>query len=459
MRYHGVSRTRDTLFFILFLLFNLLPAHGQELTKLTGVVLAQSAADGQSVQSISLPQTASGSYTTQALIRLALVANGELTAARLDIERARGRLRQAGLRSNPTAEAERTAGVLNSPGERNLAIGVTIPLELNGQRQRRMEVAQTELAIAQADIADRERRLASEVRTLTTDILTATRELEILTDLGALDAQSVKIASDRVAIGDIPPLDLNLLKVEQDRRQARRMLVEVQLKIALGRLKILVGLPVDAPLRLAESLASTSVPSVPDSVETSITTALRLRPDLQMARLNEESATARVRLARAQGRPDVTAYTRYAANESSFDTTPIGFLNDRDKLLTFGLSVTIPVFNRNQGAKAEAEVAITQAKRRREFLEQLVRNEVTAAYDRWRVAKAVLDIYKTGVIDRSQQNLHTIRNSYEVGAFRITEVIAEQRKFADVQQEYTEILAEYQHAWKNLVTAIGNPLD
>src|SRR5262245_50323807 len=43
-------------------------------------------------------------------VRRALATNGELAAARLEIEQARARLRQAGLRPNPTIDVEQTTG-------------------------------------------------------------------------------------------------------------------------------------------------------------------------------------------------------------------------------------------------------------------------------------------------------------------------------------------------------------
>ena len=44
--------------------------------------------------------------SSEDLVRRALASNGELAAVRIEIERARGRLRQAGLRPNPTLEVE-----------------------------------------------------------------------------------------------------------------------------------------------------------------------------------------------------------------------------------------------------------------------------------------------------------------------------------------------------------------
>src|ERR1044072_2260888 len=79
------------------------------------------------------------------LVRRALASNGELAAARLDVERARARLRQAGLRPNPSVDFEQTTGrFTGAAGERETSIGVSIPLELGGRRGRRIDLAKAE---------------------------------------------------------------------------------------------------------------------------------------------------------------------------------------------------------------------------------------------------------------------------------------------------------------------------
>ncbi len=393
------------------------------------------------------------------LVRHALSANGELAAARLEIERARARLRQAGLRPNPTIEFEQTTGSLTgAKGESETSIGVSLPLGLSGQRRRRIELADAELEATEAEIADRERRLAVEVRALYAQALAALRELDITENLNNLDVQTIRFVQARVNEGETAPIELNLLRVDVDRLRARRALVEGRLQSALLQLKALAGLPLNEPLRLREELAAAKLPAPPASSEAAIDIALRTRPDLRFARLNEEVAQSRLRLARAQARPDVTAFGRFNSSRSVFDDTPVGPFRDKDKTLTFGASVGIPVFNRNQGAKAEAEAAISQARTRREFLEAIIRSEVLYAYARYEAARAALLIFEQGVIKRSQDNIRTIRAAYELGQFSITELLAEQRRLADSQREFTEALAEKYRALADLQAAIGAPI-
>jgi outer membrane protein, heavy metal efflux system len=395
-----------------------------------------------------------GSSSTD-LVRRALSSNAELAAVRLEIDRARARLRQAGLRPNPSLDVEQQNGVFNSPGERTTSVGISIPLELAGQRGRRMDLARAELEAVEAEVADRERRLALEVRVVYAEALAALRELEVTQRLNTLDVETARIIQVRVEEGDSAPLELNLMRAEVDRLRARRALVEGRLQAAYLRLKQVAGIPAEETLRLRGDLTSPGLSEPPASLEEAVEIALRTRPDLRLARLTEEVAQAGYRLARVQAAPQVTAFTRYANNLSSFDNTPIGVLQDRDKLFSFGVSITLPLLNRNQGGKAEAQLAITQAQRRREFVESVVRADVAAAYRRYEAAHASLRTYEQGVIARSTQNVSIVRAAYEAGAFRISELLAEQRRLIDLQREVTDTLAERYRALADLQAALG----
>ena len=394
------------------------------------------------------------------LIRRALSSNGEIAAVRLEIDRARARLRQAGLRPNPTLDFEQSNGkYTGSSGESERSIGVSLPLEVGGQRRRRIELARAELEAVEAEVADRERRLAAEVRSVYVEALAALRELEITENLNNLDLQTTRFIQARVNEGETAPIDLNLVRAEVDRLRSRRALVEGRLKASLLKLKNLAGISAAEPLRLREDLSKPVLPAPPASLAAAIDIALRHRPDLKLARLNEEVAQAGLSLTRANSTPDVTAFSRYTLNRSSYEDTPVGVRSDRDKLLTFGVSIGIPVFNRNQGTKAEFAVAISQAERRREFLETVVRSEVESAYARYQAAQVAVTTYEQGVIARSTDNIRVVRAAYELGQFSITDLLNEQRRLVDSQRDFTETLSEQYRALADLQAALGTPVN
>ncbi len=399
-----------------------------------------------------------GSSSTD-IVRRALAANGELAAQRLELERARARLRQAGLRPNPTLDFEQTTGrYTGSRGESETSVGIALPIELGSKRKRRIELAQAELEAIEADVADRERRLIADVRSIYVEALAALRELETTANLNNLDLQTTRFVQARVNEGETAPIELNLLRVEVDRLRSRRALIEGRLKAALVRIKNLAGISAAEPLLLREELLNPVLPAPPGSLQSAIDIALRHRPDLKLVRLNEEVAQAGLSLARANSKPDITAFSRYTLSRSSYEDTPVGVRNERDRLLTFGVSIGLPVLNSNQGAKAEAAAAISQARMRREFLASVVRSEVESAYARYEAAQAAVATFERGVIARSNDNIRVVRAAYELGQFSITDLLNEQRRLVDSQRDFTETLTEQYRALADLHTALGIPV-
>jgi outer membrane protein, heavy metal efflux system len=214
------------------------------------------------------------------LVQRALTSNMELAAARLEISKARARLRQARLRPNPTLDVDQmTGGLTGSAGERETSIGVSLPLEVAGQRRRRIDVAQAQLEAIEAEVAERERRLAAEIFVAYAEALAALRELEITDGLNEIDLQTARFVQARVNEGESAPIELSLLQVEVDRLKSRRALVEGRLQATLLRLKNLAGIPFNEPLRLREDLSTSQGEwQRPASVDAAIEIALRTRP-------------------------------------------------------------------------------------------------------------------------------------------------------------------------------------
>jgi cobalt-zinc-cadmium efflux system outer membrane protein len=390
-----------------------------------------------------------------------LASNLELAAARLDIERASARLRQAGLRPNPSLDLEQTTGrFTGSADERETSIGISLPFELGAKRRRRIELAQAELEAAEAEFADRERRLVGEVLAAHAEALSTLRDLQITEEINNVNTQTTVFIQTRVNEGETAPLELSLIRAEVDRLRSQRRLVEGRLQAAFIRLKSLAGISLSEPLRLREDLARPLQPKPPATLEAAVEIALRTRPDLRLARLTEEVAQAGLRLAQAQTVPDMTVSTKYWFSRSITDLPePLVPLPDKDRLLSFGVSLGIPVFNRNQGEKAEAATAISQARQRREFLEQVVRAEVASAYQRYDAAQAAAITFEQGVIARSTDNIRVIRAAYQIGEFRITDVLNEQRRLLDSQREFTEALTEQYKSLVDLRLAMGVPMN
>jgi outer membrane protein, heavy metal efflux system len=396
--------------------------------------------------------------TVERLIELGGSRRADLLAARQRLAIAEGRLKQARLRPNPTLDSEYgSPKFLAGEPEFDFSVGVSQTFELGGKRSRRVAVAQLELQQVRAEVLALERGLAAEIRAAYTNALAAARQLDVLERLIAADEEVVRVTEARLKEGDVAPLDVNLVKVEADRLRVQAIQAKSDLETQLLQLKTLTGADVAESLRLAPQ------PERPPRLDLGLgeltELALRERADLQAARLGEQLGTARINLARANAVPNVSASVRFSRSKGIVDLPgPLNgsnFAGDLDNELTFGVSVDIPVFNRNQGEIASATGERLQATRQREFLESAIKRDVAVAYRKYRAAAEQLVLYTTQILPRSEENLRSVRAAYGFGEFSVFEVVNEQRRLTENVTGYNQSLRDYYAALAELEAALG----
>lgn len=420
--------------------------------------------------SVAAPQATPKSYSAEfitsdglsvdRLIELGTNRRADLLAARQRLAIAEGKLMQAGQRPNPTLNTEYgSPRFLGGEAESDLKVGVSQLFELGGKRSRRVAVAKLELTKARADVAAIERAVSIEIRSAYTAALSAARQHDVLEKLIVANEELLRVTNARLNEGDVAPLDVNLVRVENERFKVQAIQVRNELDTAMLQIRTLIGADINEILKLAPQ------PDRPPRFDMGLSElselALKTRPDLEAARINEELGSARVNLAKANGTPNVEAGLAYSRSKSVIDfPTRVGggSFPNKDNALVFSVSVDLPVFNRNQGEIASATGEKVQATREREFLESTVKRDVAIAYKKYRAAAESLVIYSTQIVPRSEENLRTIRAAYGLGDFSVFEVVNEQRRLTENVTNFNQILKDYYNALTELETAIGMPL-
>jgi len=390
------------------------------------------------------------------IVKLAIESNSEIKIAQLEVDKAKARLTQAGLRPNPTLEVDQASGrLVGSSGNGEFSAGVSIPLELYGQRNRRIELAKAEIVLKEAEIATRQREIIARIVADYADALSAFREIKILDEILAIDIETIKFVQIRVNEGETAPLELSLLQTEVERLRVQRQLVDGRLQSALTKLKYFAGVPYEQPLRLKEELPLATFPSLPPSTDVALSVGLKSRPEIRIAELEEQLGNAGLRLIRSEAKPEISAFTKFSQSRSTIDLPTGVFPQDRDRSLLFGITIGLPVFDRKQGAMAEAAIAIRQAQERRIFADGVIRNEIVVAFQQLETARKALIALETNVLPRSRENLETIRSVYQIGQLKITDLLVEQRRLIEANRDVTEALTRKYRAEADLFIALG----
>lgn len=396
-----------------------------------------------------------GGATWETLMQSAEKHNADLLAAQQAIEVARGRLAQAGTRPNPSISTEYTTQRLTTGEEEyDFFIEYSQPLEMGRKRSKRQRLARLELERLEHEYAYREAQLAAALRSSVVEALAAIELMRLSEQQLRLNEQILHTIEGRLATGDASQLEYNLLKVEFNRLKVQLTLAESRLKLAFTRLKALAGLEQNVQLRLRESLQDHSK-SFTATLEGLKEIALSRRQDLAGLKVAEVEAEARLELARAEAVPDLTIFGRYGQDNNVFDDTPIGKLTDPDKTISFGVSLPLPLFNRNRGNIAAEASQRVQARHLREAATQQALREVAEALARLEAAEANLGLYEKELLPGARENLRIMRAAYELGEQQLLDVLSEQHRLLDAEQLYIEALKERAIAFIELERATG----
>lgn len=412
----------------------------------------------------ALGQTSDAVVSVDQLIQQSFAQNREIQAVQQRLAEARGQLRQAGNRPVPTLESSAGSGrPLGTTGEEEYSIGYFQPIETGGKRPKRLLVAEKEVELAEAELAERKRQLSYEIKARYIDAVTSQYKVEAIDRIVGVNREAYRLVDARVQRDDAAPLDRQLLLVEMNRTEAQRAMIAGQAQSAEVELRRAAALPSSEPLKLAAAAVAAPVPAI--TLEELRRRAMEGRPDLRVARTLAAESTAELSLVQAQGRPDVTVSAHYARRYSQFEDpirvtgrgSPL-LLQDRDNVLTLGVSVPLQTRKRNQGNVEAAAARQNAAQLRGRHLEVTAGLEVEAAWARYEAARKTVEIFHRGVVDESNRNLMIIRQAYELGQLRLLDVLNEQRRLLETQLSAIDAEAELARSAAELERAAGGEL-
>ena len=339
-----------------------------------------------------------GDVTVDALVARALADNPELQAVQAEVDAAQGRVRQAELRPNPMLDLGIQDNVTGT--DTNLTLSVTLPLDLGGRKAGRVGVAARSLEMKRAQVLDRARRLRAEVRMKAGEVMAAQRNLQFTEELLRVNRDALSLLRTRVERGAAPPLEESLLRVEVNRLEASRHVLASQVQVLTLQLKALVGLTPDAALALRDDLHAAPPPF---DLDAGLTRALATRADVMVAQAEEAMAGAMILKERAEGRWDASVNVGYMRQRFGFmlnGLTERGESRPIDDVFHYvggGVTIMLPVRNRNQGNIAAALAEARAAEHRLAAVQLAIRQEVTAAFTQYEATHRALAIYTQGV--------------------------------------------------------------
>jgi cobalt-zinc-cadmium efflux system outer membrane protein len=227
-------------------------------------------------------------------------------------------------------------------------------------------------------------------------------------------------------------------------------------------LKRVLGMRADAILTVRdtfEDLVQRESAVAPRVREAS--TVVDQRADVREAAARVDVAEAKIGRAEAQGRFDVSVFANYMRMDAGFPQrafapdSALERVRGQFNYLSAGARLTIPLLNRNQGDVLVARAERTGAAAEYDAVRLAAEAELASARARDEHARQAVTLYGAGAQTLARQNLTVVAQSYELGRVTVFDVLAERRRYLDVQRAYTDALRSAYEARTALSRALG----
>jgi len=213
----------------------------------------------------------------------------------------------------------------------------------------------------------------------------------------------------------------------------------------LSDLRTLLRFPADPTFYVEQKL-----PVIGEEFDPSILgeQAVTLRPDIQVTKLNKKYQEQNLKLQKSTAVPDLKFGYQPRDRGSNYVRPYQGF----------NVEFFVPLFDRNQGKIEQAEFAIKQASLQFDQLENQVRNEVMAAYNRYKSSNAGLANYKPEFLNRLIDLNKSTNESFQKRNISLLQFIDQQRIFIRTNIQLIELKQQYLNNVNELNFSVGQTL-
>lgn len=379
-------------------------------------------------------------------IRRVEAANPRLRATAAHVSAAVAERDQAGVLPNPevSLELENIAGSGAYSGtdsaETTLAISQTFG---SGARRAGVAVAEANLSLTQDAQAVVKLELAADTARRFIAVVAAQEKLTLAKRAESLAENTRDDLERRAAAARAPIAERNRARMAYQRAQLDRRRAEQDLALAKRQLAGLWGAS-EADFTRAEASLFTLPPTLD---EAGLRAALKNSPVSTALRNSERLREAEVAHARAVGRPPVTASVGLR-----------NFADTSDGALLLGVSLPIPIFDRNRGGIAAAAARLDaqradNAVARRDAEMRLM--DLLAALQQARDEARILH---DDALPLANEALAQTRDGYERGRFSWLELASAQQELIDTENAAIDAAATYHTLLADIEALTGLPI-
>jgi len=376
--------------------------------------------------------------TLEQAISTALRLSPTLAAAATGVSAAEARLDQAGLYANPEFDLEVEnfggGGEFGGFDVAETTFAVSQPLLLGGKIAGRKGVAAADLALATRDLDGIRLDIAALTCIAFNNVIVAQERVQLTEELAGLATSFNDTVRARVEAGKVSPVEgirtrAAVARAAVDVAKAKRALAAARVSLAT------TWGSSDPQFSRAVGRLSPPSPLPPRAI---LDEMLLQTPE--MARLTEELQRREqvIKLEKARGVPDL-----------KLTLGPRKFQDTDGWAWVGGVSLPLPIFNRNQGARRAAEFELERTRHEVAARRIALEGRLSRILERLRAAGEEARSYESEIVPASTEAFEAMSIGFREGKFGFLEVLDAQRSLfearllhLDSQQRYASASAE-----------------
>lgn len=389
-------------------------------------------------------QQVAGTLTLKEAEQRFLERNLSLIAERYNIDMAQAQVLQAKLFENPVISLEQNVyNRLNGKyfdfgKEGEAVVEIEQVIHLAGQRNKQVRLEKINKEIAEYQFEEVMRTLRQELNEKFVEVYFLSKSIAIYEKevnslqvlLGGMKVQQEK---GNISLMEISRLESMLFSLKKEKNER-----ESDLLTTMGELNLLLNLPEDTQVQLSLDEEVLQQLDLSQLSFADLKAIINERPDQKIARSTVNASRANLKLQKSMAFPEFSV-------KGNYDRVG-NFIND---YFAIGVSLSVPIFNRNQGNIKAARFSIQQAGVQQEYAANRADMELFTAYTS--LEKATQLYQSTNMdLERNFEKLITGVNE------NFTRKNISLLEFIDYYDSYKETCIQLYEIKKNVFLAMEN---
>lgn len=388
-----------------------------------------------------------GTLTLADAVATTLGRNPDLAVGGYELKAGDARTLQAGLRPNPDASVEiggfLGSGVARDVDEKQGTLTLSQVLEMGGKRARRVEVAQSDRSLLGVEQQARELDVLAEVTRRFIEVVADQEQITFSKGALELAERTEKAIAARVQAARTPQAELSRARIAVTRARIEARQAQSVLEGARRNLAAMWG-NTDARF---ENVRADLYALPPLESFDALRQLLDRNPDFVRFASEARLRDAELRLTQAQARPNLTLSAGLRRFQSTGDVGVVA-----------GFSMPLPIFDRNQGAIAEARVRREQTQAGEHAARIRAQAQLFALYQQVQAGREQLAVLRTEATPQAQAALDQTQYGYDRGRFSYLELAAAQQELLALRIAVIQVAADIHRLTAEIERLTGEPV-